>query len=186
MFEIKICSLDSVDKYMDNWATKTISLLDPNLRDEYPSTPTRHVEFFNDIAQPFYGWIMPKMVHLRNCLEFSKNFTDEDRVLIHCHAGVSRSTAVAIAVLIQHGMCVSDAVDKIVEVRECAWPNSEIIALADVHFGLGGSLIDHIKLWKMEQQSKIVLVRSEADAKAKEAQVDFMKNLLVNLNDLEK
>jgi predicted protein tyrosine phosphatase len=186
MFEIKICSLDSADDYIDKWATKTISLLDPNLRDVYPSTPTRHVEFFNDIAQPFYGWIMPKMLHLRNCLEFSESFTNNDRVLIHCHAGVSRSTAIAIAILIQHGMSVGDAFDKVLEVRDCAWPNAEIIALTDVHFGLGGSLIDHIKIWKMEEQSKIKLVRSEADSKAKEEQVDFMKSWLNTLTNLEK
>ena len=185
MFELRISSYDSAEDIINNWATKTISLLDPQMRNEVNITSTRHIEFFNDIAQPFYGWIMPKMIHLRNCLEFSKDFTSEDRILIHCHAGVSRSTAIAIAVLIQHGVSVGDAVDKVVEIRDCAWPNAEIIALADVHFGLGGSLIDHVKLWKMEQESKIVLVRSEADAKAKAKEVDNMKKWANILKDLE-
>jgi predicted protein tyrosine phosphatase len=183
MFNIKICSYDQSHGLMQTWATKTLSLLDPDLRDVEQPNSYRHIGFFNDITHPIYGWVMPTMAHFLACMNFSLDFKDDDNVLIHCHAGVSRSTAIAIAVLIQHGMNVNDAVDKIFEVRDCMWPNATLISLADVHFGLGGSLIDHVKLWKMEQETKLIIVRSEADRLALETSKTEMKNWLKLLDD---
>ena len=65
------------------------------------------------------------------------------RVVIHCQAGISRSTAAAAifhAVALGEGR-EEEAVQRVFAVREYANPNRRMIALADEILGLGGRLI---------------------------------------------
>lgn len=65
------------------------------------------------------------------------------RVLIHCEAGVSRSTAAALILytcLLGHGS-EQEAMDRVLRQRPIARPNRRMVELADKLLGRGGRLI---------------------------------------------
>lgn len=59
-------------------------------------TETRRLRLlFNDIAEPTDGLILPGKEHVRAVLDFGADWSGETPMLIHCWAGISRSTAAA-------------------------------------------------------------------------------------------
>lgn len=62
-----------------------------------------------------------------------------EKVLVHCNAGVSRSVSVVVAFLIlDHGMSYEDAFALVKDVRPCARPNQGFLKqLANLHFNSG-------------------------------------------------
>ena len=139
MFEIKVSSYnESKDLIAQGWPTKIIGVIgDKDLLIQGPHH--LHV-IFDDIARPVLGYIHPTEDHFAEILAFSREFTDDDRVLVHCHFGISRSTAIAIAILIQHGMTYLDAYYHIEMLRPILSPNKLIIHYIDRRFGLDGKL----------------------------------------------
>jgi predicted protein tyrosine phosphatase len=93
--------------------------------------------------------IVPVREHLLAVLEHTKDLTDEDYVLVHCFAGQSRSTAMAIAICIQNGMHWKDAFDHIYSVRPVMMPNAKMIQLIDEHFELNGEFVAFYRNWLM-------------------------------------
>ena len=99
--KIQICSLRVARKInhstYDGIITIEDSLVDEPLRIDQADCP-QLVLCFDDIASPKDGWILPDKRHVQSAL----NFADELRggsLLIHCHAGISRSSAVALAII---------------------------------------------------------------------------------------
>lgn len=78
-------------------------------------------------------------------------------LLVHCDAGVSRSSACAIAILVKHGIGCEEALH--VVDRACAagmWPNGEVIALADAALDQGGRLIAAVDDFKAALRGRLV------------------------------
>ena len=86
----------------------------------------------------------PKMEHVVQLLEWAKQLPDDAVVLVHCEAGVSRSTAAALAILVQHhGLDkLDDCISLLLEVRPQACPNPVITKYADQLLGCDGRLHD--------------------------------------------
>lgn len=65
------------------------------------------------------------------------------RLYVHCHAGVSRSTATAYLTLAcRHGAGrEADAFAELLDLTEKPWPNRSIVAHADALLGRGGRLL---------------------------------------------
>ena len=64
-----------------------------------------------------------------------------DEILVHCHAGMSRSTATAWGIAIQRGMDPADAYDALKERHPAGrmfWPNDAIVEALEVIFDLKG------------------------------------------------
>jgi len=147
MFELKITDLKDAPTIGLGWATKTVSLLDTS-GIANPFFGEGHQKFFMDDLdnekQECHRPGMqhaPKMKDILNILTFTETFTDEDKVLIHCHGGMCRSPAVSMLALIQHGMTKEDAFKMVMEVRPVAMTNYLVIRLGDVALGLNGELI---------------------------------------------
>lgn len=139
---ITICRKSEVYKVCeDQNITHIISTLDPGDRITAPSYITDHLLLtFDDIEEPNEKY-SPKLEDVAEILEWSRKLKDEDRVLIHCWAGVSRSTALALAVWIQHHGKDYEAARKwLVETRPIACPNRLIAEYADMILGCDGEL----------------------------------------------
>lgn len=137
------------------WASHIVSIHDKAL--ELSLTPISSQHFiicFDDVADEGPDVCVPEMSHLRAILEFTKTIPDYGRVLLHCHAGISRSTAVAIAVLIQHGMDYREALAHVQKIRDVLLPNYRIVRLIDEYFGLNGAFMAHFEAWRAEQFRK--------------------------------
>ena len=153
MFELRITDLKDAPTVALGWATKTVSLVDTSGVANPFFGEGHQVFVFDDLDSEKEECHRPGMQHaptmkdVRNILAFTEKFTDEDKVLIHCHGGIARSPAVALLVLIQHGMGIKEAMNKILEVRHVAWPNKLIVRLGDVALEQNGALIAFMNEW---------------------------------------
>ena len=181
MFEIKVASLDMAYNLYDTWGTKMIGLFDPDTRPQ--KRPHYHVEYFHDVygkdAERRFGYTAATIEQMKNIFNFAKTFTDDDKVIVHCYAGVSRSTAVAISILCLHGMPVADAVNHINTIRDCMWPNTLLIEYADTLLGLNCDLIREVEKFKENNKQKIYTPFSDAEKEIDaNRRKDIMKDLI--------
>jgi len=104
--------------------------------------PARHLHIeVDDVPAPFAGNIAPTKEHVRKILDFSRNWNRNGPMIVHCYAGVSRSTAAALVILCQYNPgCEMDAALALRRAAPHAKPNRKIIAIADRLMGLEGRL----------------------------------------------
>jgi predicted protein tyrosine phosphatase len=134
---VTICGLDELAGHQGRGVTHVLSILDP----EWPEPsafqafdPHFHAMLrFHDAIEADPGVLLPQKADVEAILTFGRDAGDAERVLIHCHAGISRSTAAALMVLAQaHPHEGEDAIaERLIEIRPQAWPNSRMIAFAD-------------------------------------------------------
>jgi len=157
MFDLKISNFSNAKILAPQWATHTISLLDPDIDPDFMILPKPGVDgqirryYFHDVtpnsarAQMINEYLEDMKVatsnEMKDILEFTKPLISTDKLLVHCHAGISRSTAVACGVLCQHGLTPSEAVKYVLSVRPIAFPNQHILTLFDELLGLSGQLV---------------------------------------------
>jgi len=78
------------------------------------------------------------------------------RVLVHCAAGISRSTATAIVMLVAAGYTPQEAVRMVDEATKGgAWPNQLIISLGDARWNLDGALVAAVNEYKSQRTGKL-------------------------------
>ena len=79
--------------------------------------------------------------HIQRLLAFDRDAGPDERLVVHCTAGISRSTA-ALAVLLarRHPELDDEIFAAIRRIRPMAWPNSRIVALGDDALARGGAL----------------------------------------------
>jgi predicted protein tyrosine phosphatase len=126
-------------------ATHWISLLDHGDRQFLPTCDLyKNINklFLNceDVLKPdVYGAVTKEQVH--TILNFTKDITS-GVVVVNCFAGVSRSTAAALAILTQHHKSVDAACKMLLDVRPNACPNPVISKYADELLGMNGELFE--------------------------------------------
>jgi hypothetical protein len=67
-------------------------------------------------------------------------------LLIHCHIGISRSTATAIILMVQDNPGrEAESFAHLKAIRPYSWPNSRMIAMADALLGRKGALVEAMR-----------------------------------------
>lgn len=159
MFKIKISNIKEADYIYKGWATHAVSLVDPDMRYTFTNdrwtkfghpNPNHLVCYFDDVGKlkniP-HCEIPPSEQIVRNVLTFTQNLPEDARLLVHCHAGVSRSPAMAIAIAIQAGMSPQEAIKYIHEIRPQMCPNAILIKYTDNVLGLNNELCRAMDAW---------------------------------------
>ncbi|MBV8457638.1 MAG: dual specificity protein phosphatase family protein [Acetobacteraceae bacterium] len=118
-----------------------ISILDPETEtpaELAPLTQARHLELrFHDVIDEAESVESPAPSHIEHLLRFTWELHEEGRntahLLIHCHAGFSRSPAAAILVLAQERpeSPADDIVREIRNARPHIWPNLSMLEIGD-------------------------------------------------------
>ncbi|MXY54175.1 MAG: protein tyrosine phosphatase [Gammaproteobacteria bacterium] len=122
-----------------------VSVIHPQAQPRTPPEvdPARHYRCsVHDIVQPSPGKISAQTKDIEALIKFLDTWDSEVPLLVHCLAGVSRSTAVA---LVAHTLKTGDPRKSAQTLREAspyAWPNRRILALADSILGLDGELTE--------------------------------------------
>jgi predicted protein tyrosine phosphatase len=148
---LTICGLEELDLHGARGVTHVLSILDPDHPDpeaflDY-GTHHRTSLRFHDVIGPRAGYVMPEPAHVEAILAFGNDLLGtahitEPHLLVHCHAGISRSTAAMAMLMAQADPSVDAATlyERLRQVRPKAWPNSRMIAFADTALGRGGEL----------------------------------------------
>ena len=127
-----------------------VSLLSPEHMIETPDgvEAHRHLKLgMNDIADAFAGDAPPALRHIASLLEFGRAWNADAPMLIHCWAGISRSTAAAYIVLcdrLGHGHEAHIARELRARAPH-AYPNRLMVKLADGALGRGGRMVDAVE-----------------------------------------
>ena len=101
--------------------------------------------FFEDTSDPSHP-DAPGLRDVKRILDFTRELPAKARILVHCRAGVSRSTATAYAILCQHtapGMEMENLL-YVETLRDLVMPNRLIIELADKVLKRNGGMLLHI------------------------------------------
>jgi predicted protein tyrosine phosphatase len=126
-----------------------LSLLSPDSVEQILqlSTPTpEHLGlYFHDIAEKRPGLIEPDMELIRAILDFGRGWTAHRPMLIHCWAGISRSSAAAFLIACERNEgCEHEIAGELRRRAPFATPNRLMIALADELLGRGGRMLDAV------------------------------------------
>lgn len=149
-FGITVCGIEELGGHASLGATHVLSILDP----DYPvpeafgqyGEHARLERRFHDIIEPTPGMILPSPADADAVLAFGRLLQQATAatLLVHCHAGVSRSTA-SMALILAQAMPRTPAAEILATVygiREKAWPNLRLLEMGDARLGRGGSLVD--------------------------------------------
>lgn len=144
-----VCSLRHLPAVAErHLPSHLLSLLGPTGSVERPESidAARHLRVaFNDIAEPREGMILPEEAHVRQVLAFAEGC--DATLLVHCWAGISRSTAAAYMIGCARFPDLGEA--QIAAVLRAAapeaTPNPRLVALADDVLGRNGRMIDAIR-----------------------------------------
>lgn len=101
----------------------------------------------------------PQESHINNIISFLEPFVSSDTLYhlgINCFAGVSRSTAIGIIAWVMQGKSTEEALQAVLEVRPCAWPNLRMLRLASSR--LGKNIMTLVADWKTQELKKGIIV----------------------------
>lgn len=145
---LTVCGLEELDGHSVRGVTHVLSILDPDWPDptSFEAFPphSRVTLRFHDAIEPGLGIILPRVADVEQVLAFGSGLGgDLSHLLIHCHAGISRSTAAMAMILAQAfpDESADSIVDRLQTIRPQAWPNSRMIAFADDLLGRDGQLV---------------------------------------------
>src|SRR5260370_1300686 len=139
-----ICSLDELHEAPLSSADRIVSILNPN--DPPPvdlssiSAPILTLRFDDVIAAA--DGAAPTMLQIETLIAFDAEARTDERLLVHCTAGISRSSA-ALAVLLaaRHPDLDDEIFAAIRQIRPQAWPNSLVVSLGDELLGRHGAFV---------------------------------------------
>ncbi|MBX2831052.1 MAG: protein-tyrosine-phosphatase [Rhodospirillales bacterium] len=151
---LTICGIDELPTHRNHGVSHVLSVLDPEREDpsifsDY-APHERTILRFHDVIEDKEGRPAPIKANVEAILEFGEGLksSQEERrdghLLVHCHMGVSRSTAAMITLMAQ---CEPDRDEDSIfttirDIRPIAWPNSVMIAFADDLLGRKGRLTE--------------------------------------------
>lgn len=149
---LTICGIEELPAQSARRVSHVLSLLDPDLPelDSFAAYEAheRLTLRFHDIIAPMAGRVHPTEAHVGAILDFGASLKETaakrsgGHLLVHCHMGISRSSAAMLSLLAQ--VHAEESEDRLFErlrlVRPQAWPNSVMIGFADTQLGRGGRL----------------------------------------------
>lgn len=126
-------------------ASHLVTLINVNTVVERPASiaESRHLFLgMSDISAPVEGHVVPAEEHVERFLAFVREWDRAAPLLIHCWAGISRSTAAAYIAACALGP-MRDEEEIAVELRAAspsATPNARLVAIADGLLGRDGRM----------------------------------------------
>lgn len=148
---IHVCPLSRLhDTIAALGARHVVSLMGDETRIERPAgiTPENHLWLrLHDISEPLDGYIQPGEAHVADLISFVRGWDRRAPLVVHCFAGISRSTAgayAAVCALNPHRDETSIA-QALRRASPTATPNIRIVSLADRLLGRDGKMIAAIE-----------------------------------------
>lgn len=158
---VRVTCLRDAEMVAGDWAaTHVVSLLDPELADEHVPRilQARHhvvrlrdqenalaTSHFPEAITAFFDDVLPAVEQ------------QDSRILVHCHAGVSRSTAFAYSILAHRfGAGREDeAFAALLSIVNKPWPNRRIIEIFDAHWQREGHLLAPLDAMRAQHPKRI-------------------------------
>ena len=148
-FRLTVCGIEELAGHCDSRPTHVLSILDP----DHPVPEAfgafgehRKLELrFHDNIDERHGQTLPMPDHVAALLAFGRDLMTEPpqdaHLLVHCHAGISRSTASMALILAQYrpDLSAEAILAEVLRIRDKAWPNLRMLEIGDGMLGRGGT-----------------------------------------------
>jgi predicted protein tyrosine phosphatase len=106
--------------------------------------PANHLKVqMDDITEQIDGFVAPCDLHIEQVLNFVRGWDRDAPLVVHCYAGISRSTASAFAAVcaLNPDRDETEIAKKIRAASPIASPNRRIVGLADRALGRNGRML---------------------------------------------
>lgn len=147
---IIVCPLSAVQRLVDDHRVgQVVSLLGPETphRNFTGIVADRHLKLtFHDITEPVEGFTAPRAEDAESLVGFLRGWDLSDPLLIHCWAGISRSTAAAFTALcmLRPDMEEERIAKELRRASPSATPNRLIVSHVDKLLGREGRMVSAI------------------------------------------
>jgi len=148
-FDVTICGIPELEKFHDAKVSHVLSIIDPQEPEPeafrfYPSHERLTLRF-DDVVGVYPGFEPPGRDDVKKLLDFGQSLASSGKdghLLVHCHAGISRSTAATAILLAQHNPGRErDAFLALLDLRPHGWPNTRMVDFADELLDRKGALL---------------------------------------------
>jgi predicted protein tyrosine phosphatase len=148
---IHVCSLALLDETIEETGARhVVSLIGNDISIERPSRIVEENYLrlrLHDISSPLEGYVLPDERHVADLLGFVRRWDRRTPMVVHCYAGISRSTASAFA-----SVCALNPHRDEASIAQAlrlasptATPNIRIVSLADRLLGRQGRMVAAIE-----------------------------------------
>jgi predicted protein tyrosine phosphatase len=147
MAHLHVCPLSLLDQTVERTgASHLVTLIGSQTTVERPTriAADRHLLItVSDIAEPMDGMILPGRRHVEELHAFALRWERTAPMVIHCYAGISRSTAAAFitACALAPERDEADIASRLRAASPSATPNSRLVAVADRLLGRNGRMV---------------------------------------------
>ena len=151
MPRLLVCPLSRIDEFVETHGARSlVTLINVGTPVERPAAIEAHRHLFigmSDIATPLQGHVAPDAAHVETLLAFVRAWDRKAPMLIHCWAGVSRSTAAAFvaACALAPDRDEAEIAQEIRAASPTATPNARFVAIADAHLRRNGRMSDAVR-----------------------------------------
>ncbi|MBD0273069.1 MAG: protein-tyrosine-phosphatase, partial [Acetobacteraceae bacterium] len=151
-FRISVCGIEELVGHCETGVSHVLSILDPDWPvpeafGAFGEHAKLELRFHDAVEEGAESIRPPREEDVSALLAFGRDLTAEPppeaHLLVHCHAGVSRSTA-SMALVLAQGLPGADAervFAEVLRIRPQAWPNLRIVEMGDALLGRGGALV---------------------------------------------
>jgi len=142
-----LSALDSVTAKLQNYDLLTLLSPDTPQSDWSRFACERHIRLaFHDIIEPMPGLVVPDRDIMRAVLDFGRNSESQRALLIHCWAGISRSSAAAFVIACDRNPGFErDIASELRRRAPSATPNRLMVRLADELLERHGRMVEAIE-----------------------------------------
>jgi predicted protein tyrosine phosphatase len=151
-FRISVCGIEELASHCEVGVSHVLSILDPDWPvpeafGAFGEHARLELRFHDVIDAQDAGTVAPQAEHVTEILSFGRRLLaprGQDRhLLVHCHAGVSRSTAAMTLILARAlpEVSANRIFEEVLRIRPQAWPNLRILELGDAMLGRQGELV---------------------------------------------
>ncbi len=148
---IHVCSLARLHETVEETgALHVVSLIADEVAIDRPRAIVAEYHLWlrlHDISSPLDGYVMPEVQHIADLLSFVRRWDRRAPLVVHCYAGISRSTASAFA-----SVCAlnphrdeGSIAQALRLASPTATPNIRIVSLADRLLGRRGRMVAAIE-----------------------------------------
>jgi len=148
---LHVCPLARLhDTVAATGASHVVTLIDAATAVERPASILADRHLFlgvSDIVDPLDGHILPAAEHIEKLLAFVRAWGRESPLVVHCWAGISRSTAAAFiaACALKPEREEDDIARALRQASPIATPNRRLVSVADDILGRRGRMVDAIE-----------------------------------------
>jgi predicted protein tyrosine phosphatase len=147
-FKVTVCGIPELPEHVGAGVTHMLSIIDtheprPPALDAYGEIDHELIRF-DDVVAEYPGFEACTPAHIEQLLAFGERVRARPaaHVLVHCHAGVSRSTAAAAILMAQFRPGEEEAAFlKLLELRKHGWPNTRMVEFADRQLKRDGAML---------------------------------------------